>query len=83
VWRRTPKHIQVDESGLASLEGKLPNCIIHYHSYKIIKEYFEPKSEVVKCQLFFVVLKYRCLTVVRRILGINIVKSLEKSYNIV
>jgi hypothetical protein len=44
VRRRTPKCIQVDESGLASLEGKLPNHTIHYHSYKIIKEYFEPKS---------------------------------------
>jgi len=28
---------QVDESGLASLEGKLPNRTICYHSYKIIK----------------------------------------------
>ena len=48
-----PKRIQVDESGLASLEGKLPNHTIRYHSYKIIKEYFEPKYYAAKCQFFF------------------------------
>jgi hypothetical protein len=65
----------VDESGLASLEGKLPNRTIHYHSYKVIKEYFEPKFDVAKCQLLFYLLKSRILIVVRRILGIKIVKS--------
>jgi hypothetical protein len=83
VRRRTPKCIQVDESGLASLEGKLPNHTIHYHSYKIIKEYFEPKSDAAKCQLFLALLKSRSLTVVRRILGIKTVKSLETSHHIV
>jgi len=52
VQQITLKRIQVDESGLASLEGKLPNCTIHYHSFKIIQEYFEPKSDAAKCQLF-------------------------------
>ena len=83
MWRRTHKHIQVDESGLASHEGKLPNRIIHYHSYKIIQEYFEPKSNADKCQLFLALLKSRSLTIVRRILGIKEVKSLETSHNIV
>jgi hypothetical protein len=63
--RRNPKRIQVNESGLASLEGKLPNYTIHYHSYKIIQEYFEPKSDAAKCQLFLSLLKSRSLTVVR------------------
>jgi hypothetical protein len=81
VWRRTPKCIQVDESGLSSLEGKLPNCSTHYHSYKIIKEYFEPKSDAAKSQLFLSLLKYR-MTVVRRILGIETVKSVEKIHHI-
>ena len=57
VWRRTPKCIQVDESGLASLEGKLPNQTICYHSYKVIKEHFEPKYDEAECQLFFSLLK--------------------------
>ena len=38
VRRRTPKCIQVDKICLESLEGKLPNYIIHFHSYRIIKE---------------------------------------------
>jgi len=48
--RVTDQVPHVDESGIASLEGKLPNYTIHYHSYKIIKEYFEPKYNVTKCQ---------------------------------
>jgi hypothetical protein len=54
VFQRSPKCIHIDESGLDSLEGNLHNQIIHYQSYKIIKEYFEPKSGIDKCQLFFV-----------------------------
>jgi hypothetical protein len=83
VRRRNPKHIQVNESGLTSLEGKLPNCTICYHSYKIIKEYFELKSNVSKCQLFLALFKSISLTHVRRILGIKIVKSVETSHHIV
>jgi hypothetical protein len=83
VQRRTPKHIHVDESGLASLEGNSPNRTICYHSYKIFQEYFEPKSNVVNCQLLLSLLKYRSLTVVRRFLGIKIVKSVETSHHIV
>jgi len=81
--RRSPKCIQVDGSGLESLECKLPNHTIPYHSYKIIQEYFEPKSDAAKCQLFLSLLKYRCLTVVRRILGIKTVISVETSHHIV
>jgi hypothetical protein len=77
---RTPKHIQVDESGLASLEGNLHNRIIRYHYYKII---LEPKADAAKCQLFLSLLKSRSLTVVRKILGIKIVKSVETNHHIV
>jgi hypothetical protein len=73
----------VDESGLASLEGKLPNHTIHYHSYKIIKGYFEPKSNAAKCKLFLALLKSKSLIVIRIILEIKTTKSLETSHDIV
>ena len=81
--RVTDQVPHVDESGIASLEGKLPNYTIHYHSYKIIKEYFEPKYNVTKCQLFLSLLKYISLTIVRIILGIKRVKIFEKIHHIV
>jgi hypothetical protein len=80
VRQRDPKCIQVDESGLGSLEDKIPNQTIHYHSYKTIKECFQPQSNVVKCQIFLALLKSISLTIVRRILGIKTVKILEKSH---
>jgi len=73
----------VDEIGIASLEGKFPNHTIIYHSYKFIKEYIEPKYDASKCELFFDLLKSRSLTSFRRILGIQTVKSLETSHDIV
>ena len=51
VHRRTPKHIQVDECALESIEGKLPDQTIHYQTFKIIKQYFESKFDAGKCQL--------------------------------
>jgi hypothetical protein len=83
VRQRDPKCIQVDESGLGLLEGKIPSWNIHYHSYKTNKEYFQPKSNVAKCQLFLALLKSISLTAFRRILGIKIVKILETSHHIV
>ena len=73
----------MDESGLALIEGKLPNQTIHYESYKIIKKYLESKYNFTKCQLFLALLKSRILTVVRRILGIKTIKILETRHNIV
>jgi hypothetical protein len=49
----------------------------------MIKEYFEPKSDATKCQLFLALLKSISLIIVRRILGIKIVKLLETSHHIV
>jgi hypothetical protein len=73
----------VDESCLASLEGKLPNYTIHYNYYKTIKEYFEPKSNAMKCQLFLDLLKSRSFTIVKRILGIKTMKILETSHHMI
>ena len=50
--RRTPKHIQVDECALESLEGKLPNRTVCYQTFKIIKQYFESKSDAVNVNYF-------------------------------
>ena len=83
VHQITPKCIQVDESGLASLEGKLLDRTIHYQILKTIKQYFESKSNVGKCQLLLSLLKSRCLVVVREILGIKIVRGSETSNHIV
>ena len=40
-----------------------------------MKDFFEQKNDASKCQLLLTFLKSRCLVVVRRILGINIVKG--------
>ena len=83
MHRRTPRHIQVDECALASLEGKLPDQTIHYQTFKIINQYFESKSDAGKCQLLLSLLKSRCLAIVRKILGIKIVRGSETSNHIV
>ena len=51
-WKRTPKHIQVDESELTSMEGKVAKCTIPRHCSQIMKQYFDKKSKAGKCQLF-------------------------------
>ena len=75
VRRITPKHIQVDECALESLEDKLPDRTIRYQTFKIIKQYFESKSDAGKCQLLLSLLKSRCLAIVRKILGIKTVRG--------
>jgi hypothetical protein len=57
--------------------------ILFLITYKIIQVYFEPKFDAAKCQLFLSLLKSRSLTVVRRILEIKIVKSVETSHHVV
>lgn len=82
VHQRTPKFLQVDESGIMSLEGKLPNWTIHYQYFKIIKKYFKSKFDASKYKLSFSLLKSRSLTVARIILGIKTIKGLETSNHI-
>ena len=48
-----------------------------------MKEYFESKGDAGKCQLLLCFLKSNCLVVVRRILGIKMVKISEANNHIV
>ena len=50
--KRTPKCIQVDESELASMEGKVAKRTILRHYSQIMKEYFDNKSEVGNANCF-------------------------------
>jgi len=81
--KRTPRRIHVDESCLSGLEGKLPKHTIDWQCSKILREYFESKGDAGKCQLLLSLLKSNCLVVVRRILGIKMVRSSEANNHIV
>ena len=81
--KRTPKRIQVDESGLTSMEGKVAKRTILCHSSQIMKQYFDNKSEAGKCQLFLSLLKSRNMTSVRKKLGIRTLKNIESSNHII
>ena len=48
-----------------------------------MKGYFESKGNAGKCQLLLCLLKSNCLVVVRRILGINMVRSSKANNHIV
>ena len=76
-WKRTPKRIQVDESGLTSMEGKVAKHTILDHSSQIMKQYFDNKSESDKCQLFLAFLKSINMAIVRRNLGITTMKNIK------
>ena len=69
--KRAPKHIQVGESELTSMEGKVPKRTILRHCSQVMKQYFDNKSEADKCQLFLALLKSRNMTIVRRNLGFH------------
>ena len=72
-----------DENVLPGLEGKFPKRTIDWQCRKLMKEYFESKGDAGKCQLLLCLLKSNCLVVVRRIMGINMVRSLEANNHIV
>ncbi len=73
----------MDEICLSDLDGKFPKCTIKWQCNKLLQEYFEVKGDADKCQLLLYLLKSNCLVVVRRILGIKMVKSLEANNHIV
>ena len=81
--RRTPKRIQVDESLLNSIEGTLSKCSISYQTQKILDKYFDSKSDGDKCKLFLSLLKSRSMNIVRKNLGIKMVKNSGPSSHIV
>ena len=73
----------MEEICLSFLEGKFPKCTIDWQCNKLMKEYFESKGDAGKCQLLLCLLKSNCLVVVRRILGIKMVRSSKANYHIV
>ena len=81
--KRTPKCIQVDEGELTSMEGKVAKRTILRHCSQIMKQYFDNKYEVGKCQLFLALLKSRNMASVRKNLGIITLKNIESSNHIV
>ena len=68
---------------MSGLEGKFPKCTIDWKCSKLMKEYFESKGDAGKCQLLLCLLKSNCLVVVRRIMGINMVRISEANNHIV
>ena len=81
--KRTPRCIHVDEICMLGLEGKFPKCTIDWKCNKLMKEYFESKGDACKCQLLLCLLKSNCLAVVRRILGIKMVRSSDANNHFV
>ena len=68
---------------MSGLEGKFPKCTIDWKCSKLMMEYFESKGYASKCQLLLCLLKSNCLVVVRRILGIKMIRILEANNHIV
>lgn len=81
--QRTLKHIQFDEGLVSSLEGTLSKCAIAYQTQQIVNKYFYSKCDGDKCRLFLSLLKSRCMTVVKRKLGINMINNSGPSSHIV
>ena len=81
--KRTPKHIQVDESELTFMECKVPKCTILRHCSQIMKQYFDKKYEAGKWKLFLSLIKSRSMETVRINLGIRTLKNIESSNHIV
>ena len=81
--KRTPRCIHVDESLLLGLKGKFPKCTINWQCSKLMEEHFEFKGDAGKFQLLLCLLNSNCLLVVRRIMGIKMVRNSEAKNHIV
>ena len=68
---------------MSGLEAMFPKHTINWQCSKLMKKYFESKGNAGKCQLLLCLLKSNCLVVVRRILGIKMVRSSEANNHIV
>ena len=64
------------------MEGKVAKRTILSHCSQIMKQFFDNKSEVGKCQLFLALLKSRNMETVRRNLGVRKLKNIESSNHI-
>ena len=60
----------------------MPQRIICHHCSEIIRQYFEPKSDAGKCQLFLSLLKSRSFAIGRRILAIKTLRNTKSSSHI-
>ena len=65
------------------MEGKILEHTIYSHCSHILKQYFEPKSNAGKCQLFLSLIKSMSFAICRRILGIKTLINTESSSHIV
>ena len=81
--QRTPKHIQINESLIGSLEGTISKRSIAYQAQHILVNYFYSKCDGDKCRLFISLLKYRFMTIVRKNLRIKMINSSEPSSYVV
>ena len=75
IRQRTPRHIQFYESLLNSIEGTLSKCSIAYQTQKILDKYFDSKFDGDKSRLFLSLLKSRSMNIVRKMLGIKMVRN--------
>ena len=73
----------MDETELASMEGKVAKRTILRHCSQIMKEYFDNKSKAGKWQLFVALFKSRNMASVRKKLGIRTLKNIESINHIV
>ena len=73
----------MDESCLSGLEGKFPKHTIDWQCNTLMKEYFESKGDASKCQLLLCLLNSNFLVVLRRILGIKMVRISDANNHIV
>ena len=55
--QRNPKHIQVNEGLLNSIECMLSKRSIAYQTQQILNKYFVSRCDGDKCRLFFIVVK--------------------------
>ena len=73
----------VDEGLLNSIEGTLSKHSIAYQTQQTLNKYFVSKCDGDKCRLFLSLLKYTGMNIVRKSLGIKMIKPSGPSSHIV
>ena len=64
-------------------KSTLSKCSIAYQTQQILNKYFDSKCDGDKCRLFLSLLKYRGMNIVRKSLGIKMIKASGPSSHIV